>query len=96
VVVHGKALVLVHVKFDNPNAIPELFFQLLKYGVHHLTRATPSGVEVNQRQLIAVDNVIEFLHFYSTPLGFLYVILWLLLQIYGKKSETQMIFMNFK
>ncbi len=87
VVVHRETLILIHIELDDTNAIPELILQLLENRVHHLTRTAPGSIEVNQRQLAAVDDLIEFLHFTSP----FYIIICsryvMVLQIYGKKSE---------
>ena len=54
---HGGRLVLVNVDLDDSDAVAEFLLELFQHWVHHLAWSAPGSVEVNQRELAALDNV---------------------------------------
>ena len=55
-------LVLVHIHFDNAQAVAQLLFQVLQYRVHSLARATPGGEEIDQYEAVGRDDIVEGFH----------------------------------
>ncbi len=58
----GHGLVLVDIDLDDAEGVAHLMFQVFQNGVHHLARAAPGGEEIDQRELVAVDDFVEFFH----------------------------------
>jgi hypothetical protein len=52
----------VYIYLDDAEAVAKVGFQLLQDGVHGLTGAAPSGKEIGQDQLAAIDDIVEGFH----------------------------------